>query len=90
MIPPFAKGDRIKVLDDNGRLGLIEYQGMVEAVTQQGAIVILDADPANRFRLNMTAGFTKPHKDLVVRRFFMFKDIEKLPRPQSPPSVSDC
>jgi len=78
MARQFSKGERIRVLDDNGRTGLIEYLGTVDSVTQTGVVVILDADPAKIFRMNMMGGFEKPHRNLIVRRFFNFGEIEKV------------
>ena len=76
MDPPFTKGNRVKVIRDNGRTGLIEYHGTVDSVNQLGVIVILDADPALRHRMNMIGGFALPRPP--IRRFFNFGDIEKV------------
>lgn len=81
LIPPFAKGERVRIIKGTGRTAAYDgFEGTVDAVTQFGVIVILDADPANKFRTEMQGGFTPPHPDLVVRRFFNLHELEKIER----------
>lgn len=80
-IPPFAPGERVRIIKGNGRTAAFDgFEGTVDALTQFGVIVIMDSDPANRFRTTMGGGFTPPHPDLVVRRFFNLHELEKIPR----------
>lgn len=77
----FARGERVRILKGTGRTAAFDgFEGTVDGITNIGVIVILDADPAKIFRMNMLGGFVKPHKDLVVRRFFNLHEIEKIPR----------
>lgn len=76
MTPPFAKGERIRVLKDNGKTGLIDYVGVVDSVTQTGVIVILENDPLLRFRMNQAGGFERARPP--IRRFFNLNEIEKI------------
>lgn len=78
MQAPFAKGERIRILEDNGRDGIVGFEGIVDSVTQSGVVVILDNDPATQFRMYNFGGFEKPHPNRIPRRFFQFNAIEKI------------
>lgn len=78
MIPPVSAGQRVKIIRDNGRDGIVGFTGTVDFVTPSGAVVILDNDPAKKFRMYMLGGFDPPGKLVVVRRFFYFGNIERL------------
>ena len=77
MISPFARGERIRVLQDKGSNLLVGLEGVVDSVNTAGVAVILENDPASNFHVNMT---DRPGiiKDRVVRRFFYFGEIEKI------------
>mgnify|MGYP007117381450 CR=1 FL=1 len=75
MDPPFARGERIRVKDDNGRRPISEFEGTIDQVTQQGVIVTLDNDPLNTFHAQ---GDRYGPLNRVVQRFFQFCDIEKI------------
>lgn len=74
--PTFDLGQRIRVLKDNGRRGLVGLEGSVEQVAVTGLVVKLDADPGNRHRLNMIGGFELPV--VPVLRFFLTHEVESL------------
>ena len=82
MTPPFARGERVRILKGTGRTAAFDgYEGVVDGVTQTGVIVILDVDPAHRFRMEMAGGFEPAHQNLVVRRFFNLHELEKIENP---------
>ena len=64
----FAKGMRIRVLKDNGRDNLVGFEGVVDLMTPSGVVVILENDPAEKFRMYNLHGFTR--QTATVRRFF--------------------
>ena len=74
----FARGERVRVIKDNGRSFLIGYEGRVDSVTQSGVVVILDDDPVLSFRMYTPNGFVRAAPGLVVRRFYQLGEIEKL------------
>ena len=76
----FAKGERVRVLRDNGRDGIVGFLGTVDQITQSGVVVVLDADPAMKFRMYTPNGFPRYRPGVVIRRFFLLNDLEKLPR----------
>ena len=79
MMPPFTKGERVRIVVGSGRTASFDgFEGTVDGITDIGVIVVLDNDPANKFRINMAGGFTKPSADLIVRRFFHLFEIEKI------------
>lgn len=75
MEPPFSRGDRIRLLRDNGRTQIIGFEGTVDQVTQLGAIVILDNDPFDTFH---AASDRYGPINRVTRRFFQFNEIERI------------
>ncbi len=72
----FFKGQRIRVLRDNGRDGIVGYEGVVDRLTQSGVVVILEDDPALKFRMYMKLGFQKSPTRAPVMRFFQMDELE--------------
>jgi len=68
----------VRVVRDNKRTGIVEFIGTVDSIVQTGVVVILDNDPAIMFRVTPFDTF-EPLKRPIVRRFFGFNDIEKIP-----------
>ena len=73
----FAKGNRIVVVEDNGRNGLLGLEGVVDLVTQTGIVVILENDPAIKHRVNPDDSFFELNRP-IVRRFFLLNQIKKI------------
>ena len=74
----FAKGERVRVIKDNGRDNLVGYEGRVDSTNQSGVVVVLDSDPVLSFRMYTPNGFVRAAPGLIVRRFFYLGEIEKL------------
>lgn len=75
--PPFARGERVRISDGVGRGHVAGFEGTVDMVTNSGVVVILDSDPATQFRV--TAFDTFQPLNRIVKRFFQFNELEKLP-----------
>ena len=78
MSTPYTKGERVLVLKDNGRDNIVGLEGTVDSMTFAGVVVILDDDPATKFRMYMLTGFDKHNPGTIIRRFFMLNDIKKI------------
>ena len=78
MLPPFARGERVRITDDVGRRHVAGFEGTVDMVTASGVVVILDNDPATQFRVSAFDTF-QPLNRPVIRRFFHYNELEKLP-----------
>ena len=77
LTPPYARGDRVKIKDGIGRSHVSGHEGVVDMVTDLGVVVILDADPASKFRVTAFDTF-QPLRRPVVRRFFHLNELEKI------------
>ena len=77
MPSPYYVGQRVRVIQSETRAlsALIGLEGVVDSVPQSGVIVILDSDPAHKFRVSqlMNAEKLQPR---VIRRFFLLNDVE--------------
>lgn len=73
----YANGDRVRILRDNGRDGIVGYEGRVVLVVPSGVVVVIENDPALRFRMYNT-GFARPRP--IIRRFFYPGDVEYIER----------
>lgn len=71
-----AKGTRIRVLQDNGRRGLVGLEGVVVQTVAGGVVVELENDPAIRFRLRMNLDFHGPSKRPL--RYFRVTEVERI------------
>ena len=75
--PPFARGERVMISDGVGRGHVAGFKGTVDLVTNSGVVVILDSDPATQFRVSAFDRYEPLNR--VVKRFFQFNELEKLP-----------
>ena len=70
----FAKGSRIRVLQDNGTRGLLGLEGVVVQSFAGSVVVELDDDPALRHRVLQARGFDRSKKP---RRHFRVTEVER-------------
>ena len=73
----FVRGDRVRITPGVRRGHVAGMEGVVDQQVQSGVIVILDNDPALKFRMTMVSSVLPP-KGHVVRRFFRLGEIEKI------------
>ena len=79
----FARGTRIRVLEDNGSRGLVGYEGVVVLSIPGSVVVELDNDPMIHFRMNMATGFAEPKR--APQRHFRVTEVERvIPSPRAP------
>jgi len=71
-----AKGERIRVLEDNGKRGLIGLEGVVVQSFPGSVVVELENDPLLRFRANMVHAFAPPNR--IPQRHFRVTEVERL------------
>jgi hypothetical protein len=71
----FARGTRIRVLEDNGRRGLVGLEGIVVQSIPGSVVVELEDDPMLRFRAEMPGGFEKPIRP--PQRHFRVTEVER-------------
>lgn len=72
----YAKGTRIRVLEDNGSRGLVGLEGLVVVSMPGSVIVELEDDPMLRFRAEMAGGITKPTR--IPQRHFRVTEVERI------------
>ena len=72
----FARGTRIRVLEDNGRRGLVGLEGVVIQSFPGSVVVELENDPLLRHRAEMASGFalSKSHP----QRYFRVTEVERV------------
>lgn len=73
----FVKGERIRIAKKVGRGYVTGFEGVVDMQVESGVIVILDNDPAVKFRIQASDGFA-PLNRPIIRRFFQLNEIEKI------------
>lgn len=79
----FVRGTRIRVLKDNGRRGLVGYEGIVVQSYQGGVVVELEDDPLIHFRSEMRTGFVTSRTQ--PQRHFRASEVERVdPSPRAP------
>ena len=78
LTPPFSRGERVRIVEDNITRGVSGFEGTVDQVTELGVVIILDSDPATMFRIAPNDRFEKLDRP-IVRRFFQFNEIERIP-----------
>jgi hypothetical protein len=79
----FTRGTRIRVLKDNGKRGLVGYEGVVVHSYQGGVVVKLDNDPMLHFRSVMKTGFAA--NTIHPQRHFRASEVERVdPSPRAP------
>lgn len=71
----YARGTRIRVLEDNGRRGLVGLEGVVVQSIPGYVVVELENDPATRHRVDMAGGFTRPRR--APKRHFRVTEVER-------------
>lgn len=71
----YARGTRIRVLEDNGRRGLVGLEGLVVLSLPGYVVVELENDPALRHRVEMEGGFTRPRR--TPKRHFRVIEVER-------------
>lgn len=71
-----AAGTRIRVLEDNGRRGLVGLEGVVVQSLAGFVVVELDNDPALRHRVDMAGGYERPQRK--PRRHFRVTEVERV------------
>ena len=69
-------GSRIRVLEDNGRRGIVGLVGDVVQSYPGFVVVELDDDPMLRFRAAMPGGFVNPQRP--PKRHFRVTEVEKI------------
>lgn len=72
----YAKGTRIRVLEDNGRRGLVGLEGVVVQSLPGFVVVELENDPALRHRVEMEGGITRPRRRPL--RHFRVTEVERI------------
>lgn len=71
----FARGTRIRVVQDNGRRGLIGLEGVVVQSLPGAVVVELENDPAVRHRVTMDGGISVPRRRPL--RHFHVTEVER-------------
>jgi len=72
----FARGTRIRVLEDNGKRGLLGLEGVVVQSAPGSVVVILENDPLLSHRANMMGGIVN-HRT-APRRHFRVTEVERV------------
>jgi hypothetical protein len=72
----FARGQRIRVKKDNGRDGVVGFEGTVKQIAPSGLVVQLDHDPALGRNMYNPGGFARTPKSHQVFRFFFPYEVE--------------
>jgi len=72
----FVSGTRIRVLEDNGRKGLLLLEGIVVQSLPGYVVVRLDDDPILKHRINQLGGLTK--HTVAPLRHFRVTEVERL------------
>ena len=72
----FARGTRIRVLEDNGRRGLVGLEGVVVQSSPGFVTVELENDPLLRHRMYQAGGFATTRKQ--PRRHFRVTEVERV------------
>ena len=72
----YYAGQRIKVLKDNGRDGIVGFEGEVVQNSPSGVVVTLVNDPAEQFRMYIMGGFPRHRPGVRILRFFQIDEIE--------------
>jgi len=78
----FARGTRIRVIEDNGTRGLVGLEGIVVASGPGSVVVELEDDPLIRFRAEMAGGITFPSR--TPQRHFRASEVERVLDPRAP------
>lgn len=71
-----ARGTRIRVLEDNGRRGLVGLEGVVVQSFPGSVVVELEHDPMIRHRAEMAGGFSFPKRP--PKRHFRVTEVERV------------
>ena len=71
-----ARGERIRVVKDNGTRGLLGLEGVVVQSFPGEVVVELEDDPAIRHRVTMSGGITK--RTIPPQRFFRVTEVERM------------
>ena len=77
-----AKGTRIRVLEDNGRRGLVGLEGVVVQSLPGSVVVELENDPLLDFRATQAGGYERPRRQ--PQRHFRVTEVERIPNPRAP------
>lgn len=72
----YTRGTRIRVLEDNGRRGLVGLEGVVVQSFPGYVVVTLENDPAIRHRVEMDGGITRPRR--TPMRHFRVTEVERI------------
>jgi hypothetical protein len=72
----YARGTRIRVLEDNGRRGLVGLEGVVVQSIPGFVVVELENDPAIRHRVEMDGGFSSPRRTPL--RHFRVTEVQRI------------
>lgn len=72
----FSRGERIRVLKDNGRRGLVGLEGKVVQTIPGSVVVELDADPLLLVRANQLGGIARTLQ--TPRRHFRVTEVERV------------
>ena len=72
----YARGTRIRVLEDNGRRGLVGLEGVVVQSLPGFVVVELENDPLVRFRAEMPGGAAFPKRQ--PQRHFRVTEVERV------------
>jgi len=73
-----SKGQRVRILKDNGRDNIVGYEGTITCLSPSGFVVELDDDPALYFNMYNAGGMVRPPKNHRVLRFFYPCEVEML------------
>ena len=71
-----AVGTRIRVLEDNGKRGIVGFEGVVKQSFAGSVVVELDDDPMMKFRAEMPGGFVNPTRPPL--RHFRVTEVERI------------
>jgi len=74
-----SSGQRVRVLKDNGRDGIVGFEGTIRMVSPSGYVVVLDNDPALGRNMYCPGGLARTPTDHHVFRFFYPCEVELLP-----------
>lgn len=69
-------GQRIRVLRDNGRDGIVGFEGTIRMLSPSGVVVELDNDPALGRNMYNPGGFARTPREHQVLRFFYPYQVE--------------
>ena len=73
-----TNGQRIRVLKDNGRDGIVGFEGTIRCLSPSGVVIELDSDPALSFNMYMPGGMARTPPNHRVLRFFYPYEVELL------------